>query len=861
LIHFYKRAYHSVRQPGIIEKDCRMSSKSKKSKKKKAAAAEVPAVAKKSRTILKRKQLRQEKRQVKKKSKQDFFKNKFQNKTRSSEYDEEIPSSGDEESNNTKQDTIKAKNAAEVNKKTNKELKELNRQQKKQRRRQLTLANEEEMVNIKQLEKQLGLKKRKSKNLPKSFLDDGLDYILDACDSAKLEAMGDISEDEEGEETIKKINNDSSDSEEDLIEGVDYDFQSDAEDASEDLELDMKESEEDNSANEVNDHDNDHDISLHESDMESDAADELKHPEEDPQDSDMEDPIPDKDDEKPEVWEDIYGRKRDTKGNIINDDSVSEAMATSKPVETSKSKYIPPAMRNKGALSSESEEKKIALARLAKQLKGLLNRLAETNMHGIARDIEGFYRQFSRNDVNITMTDLLSNSLIAPVNTPVRLVMEHVMLLAILHANVGTEVGAHILQVVVKRFSSEHSLADVLIEDKTQDNLVLIISYMYSFKIVGAKLVFDILDKLSESFTPKDIDLILVTLRNCGFVLRKDDPVALKNLILKIQSKASMCKDEDSRLQFMLEVLMAIKNNNVNKIPNYDPSHYDHLKKGLKMHLREGNFVTELKIGYEDLVQAGSRGRWWIVGSAFTGELAGGKEKEKDESQDGEGRKQQFSEKLLELARKMRMNTDNRRHIFCLVMSAEDFMDGAEKLVKLGTKNQMEREVVFVLTDCCMQEMEYNPYYAHLANRLASMDRKYRLATQFHIWDRLKQVQDLKKFQLINLARFTMFLIKEKAQSLGVLKVIEFAEMNKPNVKFLRTVLTGVLMEQEEEVAVASFKAISEQANLNFFRESLRLFMHHFLLKQSKDVDLAIMKARITMAEKALMSSSSKLRL
>merc|ERR1712128_297808 len=103
-------------------------------------------------------------------------------------------------------------------------------------------------------------------------------------------------------------------------------------------------------------------------------------------------------------------------------------------------------MRNKGALSSESEEKKIALARLAKQLKGLLNRLAETNMHGIARDIEGFYRQFSRNDVNITMTDLLSNSLIAPVNTPVRLVMEHVMLLAILHANVGTEVGAHILQ-------------------------------------------------------------------------------------------------------------------------------------------------------------------------------------------------------------------------------------------------------------------------------------------------------------------------------------------------------------------------------------------------------------------------------
>ena len=470
------------------------------------------------------------------------------------------------------------------------------------------------------------------------------------------------------------------------------------------------------------------------------------------------------------------------------------------------------------------------------------------------------------------------SSLVTTVNTPIRLVMEHVMLLAILHANVGTEVGilskrtfsnffyllqvgAHVLQVMTKTFSSKHSSPeDILIEDKTIDNLLLIICYMYSFKIVGAKLVFDILDKLCERFSAKDIDLVLVTLRNCGFVLRKDDPASLKTLILKIQSLASKSNEEDARVNFMLEVLMAIKNNNVNKIPNYDPSHFEHLKKSLKTYLREGNFVTEMKIGFVDLTQAESRGRWWIVGSAFTGELAGGKD-DKSDAKNMLGKEQQYSDKLLDLARKMRMNTDTRRNIFCLIMTAEDFMDGAEKLVKLGTKNQMEREVVFVITDCCMQEVEYNPYYAHLANRLAQMDRKYRLATQFHIWDRLKQVKEMKKFQLINLARFTMFLIIEKAQSLGVLKVIEFAEMNKPNVKFLRTVLTGVLMDQEEELVAASFKAISEQANLNFFRESLRLFMHHFLLKQSKEVDLTTIRKRISVAEKALLSSSSKLRL
>eukprot|EP00090_Calanus_glacialis_P014214 TRINITY_DN22941_c0_g1_i1.p1 TRINITY_DN22941_c0_g1~~TRINITY_DN22941_c0_g1_i1.p1 ORF type:complete len:828 (-),score=364.25 TRINITY_DN22941_c0_g1_i1:57-2540(-) len=823
------------------------SNKNKKSKKSKKAAAEVPIV-KKSKTILKRKQLRLEKRQAKKKSKQDFFKKKFVKPQRSSEYDEEIPS--DEEVDGTKQKAkqVEQQKTNEVNKKTNKELKELNRQQKKQRKRQLVLANEEELKTIKQLEKQLGMKKRKSKNLPKCFLDDGLDYILDACDSAKLEAMGDFSEDEDGEKM--KIGGDLSDSEEDLIEGVDYDFQSDEdgeadktdEENSEQIgEDEVMESGDESNAEDMENDVNDHDVDDHGSDV----GDEIES-----------DVVDIEDEGKPEIWEDIYGRMRDTAGNIVND-SVEQ---TNNPKVEPASKYIPPARRNTNTLGSESEEKRIALARLSKQLKGLLNRLAESNMHGIAREVEGFYRQFSRNDVNMTLTDLLMNSLVAPVHTPTRLVMEHVMLLAILHANVGTEVGAHILQTVVKRFSTDYGLLETPQEDKTVDNLILIISYMYSFKIVGAKLVFDILTKLCETFTAKDIDLILITLRNCGFVLRKDDPASLKTLILNIQSQASRCKEEDSRVQFMLEVLMAIKNNNVNKIPNYDPSHFDHLKKGLKTHLREGNFVTELKIGFLDLVRAESRGRWWIVGSAFTGVLAGGGEEEKDDSKDVV-KKQQFSDKLLDLARKMRMNTDNRRHTFCIIMTAEDFMDCAEKLVKLGTKNQMEREVVFVLTDCCMQETNYNPYYAHLANRLASMDRKYRLATQFHIWDRLKEVKDLKKFQLHNLAQFTMFLIKEKAQSLGVLKVIEFAEMNKPNVRFLRIVLTGVLMEQEEELAVASFKVISEQANLNLFRESLRLFMHHFLLKQSKDVDLVLLKERIMLAEKALMSSSSKLRL
>merc|ERR1712098_480505 len=79
------------------------------------------------------------------------------------------------------------------------------RQQQKQRKKQLVLANEAEEKNIKFLEKNLGMKRRKSKNLPKSFLDDGLDYLLDACDPKKIAAFENENLEEDEEDFDKEL--------------------------------------------------------------------------------------------------------------------------------------------------------------------------------------------------------------------------------------------------------------------------------------------------------------------------------------------------------------------------------------------------------------------------------------------------------------------------------------------------------------------------------------------------------------------------------------------------------------------------------------------------------------------------------
>lgn len=57
-----------------------------------------------------------------------------------------------------------------------------------------------------------------------------------------------------------------------------------------------------------------------------------------------------------------------------------------------------------------------------------------------------------------------------------------------------------------------------------------------------------------------------------------------------------------TRVRFMLDTLSAVKNNNVLKISNYDPSYVEHLKKIQKSLLRPGKYVTELKISLDDLL-------------------------------------------------------------------------------------------------------------------------------------------------------------------------------------------------------------------------------------------------------------------
>ncbi|XP_045054659.2 nucleolar MIF4G domain-containing protein 1 isoform X2 [Desmodus rotundus] len=683
------------------------------------------------------------------------------------------------------------------------------------RKRALLAANEEEDREIRKLERCLGLNKRRRKgdasSVPLSFARDGLDYILGALGSGNGSGLYDSSSEEEGEpgQTARE-----SDGESVAVDGSDG--ESDAGD---------------------------------ESSGDSDAWDGSGE-QEDEQEEDVQK------EKRKEVEGSAKGKCGTKRVHFAEDEGRHEnppedVDAAQQRLSENGQKYVPPHVRRvEEAVDAQKREER---QRLKKQVQGLINRLSEPNMASISGQLEELYMGHSRKDMSDTLTGVILSACAPDWTAPGRLVMEHVLLVSILHRTVGIEVGAHFLEAVVRRFDGVYRTGS---EGKECDNLLTIVAHLYGFHVVQSLLVFDLLRKLVGTFTEKDVELILLVLRHVGFALRKDDALSLKELIAEAQAKAGGAGgrfQDQTRVRFMLETMLALKNNDMRKIPGYDPEPAERLRKLQRTLVRGAGAGTEtqLHVSWDSVLNAQQTGRWWIVGSSWSGTPMIDSSQEQALQKPLAGT---VSAKMLEFARKQRMNTDVRRNIFCTVMSSEDFLDAFEKLLKLGLKDQQEREVVHVLMDCCLQEKTYNPFYAFLASKLCGYERRFQVTFQFSIWDKFRDLENLPATNFSNLVHLVAHLLKTKSLPLSILKgmlnhgcrlahafpwhvtacerqVVEFSELDKPRVHFLRRVLYMLLMETEVEDLGVIFARVSDNPKLGVLREGLKLFISHFLLK------------------------------
>ncbi|KAK0545581.1 suppressor of glycerol defect [Tilletia horrida] len=273
-----------------------------------------------------------------------------------------------------------------------------------------------------------------------------------------------------------------------------------------------------------------------------------------------------------------------------------------------------------------------------------------------------------------------------------------------------------------------------------------------------------------------DVEVLLKLVKACGAQMRSDDPSALRDIVALTQERVSSSSSSSttssntnanlgSRARFMLEALTELQKSRpkskghhamgadgtvaVEALARYKKYIAGMVKRPerlLRSSAAAGVSATDeplLQIRLRDLADSTKKGRWWLVGAAWTGHgdeeeeegpgegvtakrklTKDGKGQSQNEGGSGSGSKVSTSAQaeagLLALAREHGMNTDARRSVFVTLMSSEDFVDASQRLLGLGLNEVQRREVVRVLLHCLGSEPIYNPYYVLVGQQLAS---------------------------------------------------------------------------------------------------------------------------------------------
>ncbi|ODQ62403.1 hypothetical protein WICANDRAFT_25600, partial [Wickerhamomyces anomalus NRRL Y-366-8] len=515
---------------------------------------------------------------------------------------------------------------------------------------------------------------------------------------------------------------------------------------------------------------------------------------------------------------------------VENDDEDDEDAEAPKenpyvaPVQAT-SKYIPPALRQR-LQAGDSEE----ILRIKKSIKGPLNKLSEANAMTIINQINSVYSENPRQLVTECLTTVVLESIIQQASLLDQFVILHAGLAASIYRLQGVEFGAHFIQTLVEKYESFYNEG----RSKEAGNLISLLTACYSFQVVSSKLLYNLIEKLIEETSEINSELLLRLVKNAGQQMRNDDPNALKEIIITLQKNIAN-QEINARTRFLVDTITNLKNNKTKFNNEVAMQLVTRMKKVLAT-INNNKFHDPLHVSLDDIHNIKTKGKWWLVGSAWKGNNAAD---QKDEVLVNEDEMNDILDNAepnwMELARSQRMNTDIRRAIFISIMSSQDFIDAFTKLDKLKLKKSQEREIPKILLHCVSIEKVSNPYYSFLANKLCS-SHSLRKTLQFCFWDFIRELEgdeddqddedyfknlnsdlvgeddDFQLQRVVNVGKFFGYLVAEGTLPLHSLKNINFLTLNSDSSLFIEVLMISFFDNIGKKSEVSTFGAGSKKS-------------------------------------------------
>ncbi|CDH48729.1 arm repeat-containing protein [Lichtheimia corymbifera JMRC:FSU:9682] len=726
-------------------------------------------------------------------------------------------------------------------------------------------------------EKKLGMDKKKTKGYGKAFEEDGLLDLLDGLDA-------DGSDEDESNESYLRRKRQKATSEKDAKKNVDSLFDGLEDDGSEE-EMDVDQ------VNEEEDDDDDDDDSISASE---DDDEELGETSEEEDENDEDDDQDDDDSMEDEESEEDTTNDHDTtpEKNVERATAKAEENVDKQPPTTNK--YVPPHLRKAPTTKSEQQIK------LQRVLQGQLNRLNESNIDGILLEIEKCYGTYARHDVTSTITNIIIYSIAQRGNLLDSFVIPYAALIGALYRLIGVDFAAYFVQTLVETFEKDYENCKDSIargEDLTEEgavgaketkNLLTLAIELYNFQVIACVLVYDIIRVLITGLNEYDVELLMKIVTSAGSQLRADDPTALKDIIDEIQKETSKrdAKTITMRHKFMLETLSNIKNNKIRNGPTSSGAADKELVLKLKKFLnglskkRATRSTEALRVSLDDIHNIDTKGKWWLVGASWKDNMVGSESKNqrKQVKMASDLRKDQsLHDALLKLARKQGMNTDVRRSIFVTIMSAEDYLDAFEKLMKLGLSEVQQREIARVLIQCTGNEKTFNPFYMHVGKRFCGFSHSFKVTFQYCLWDFLRECGErevggleramtesldtggsskVRVGRILNVAKFYASLVATDALSLSILRSINFMTLGDNGRLWLELFFVHLFLQLKDGGATAVGGVFAKISEMRTLAQGCMFFLQETVIRAPNsglnDTEMDIVRSSCKIAKTVL---------